>query len=213
MNNYRDEFGINEKKNWIFDLDGTLTVSVHDFDYVRSELGLDDGVPILEALKSMPSEKAAPLWQRLNEIEFHYASKARVMEGSVALLEKLAERGVRLGIFTRNMLPVVKETLRACKLEHLFPINSVVDRDTCTPKPSPDGIYYLLELWQGRVSDTVMVGDYLYDLQSGRHAGVTTIHVDNIQGDRWPEYTDIYVQNFSEITQVLDRGAVSPDQV
>ena len=196
-------FKINQKCNWIFDLDGTLTVSVHDFDYVRAELGLPNGVPILEELKSMPHEQAAPLWTRLNEIEFHYASKAKVMEGSIALLEQLAERGAQLGIFTRNMLPVVEETLRACRLDHLFSLEHVVDRDTCRPKPAPDGIYHLLDLWQGDAEQTVMVGDYVYDLQSGKNAGVTTIHVDTEMGDRWPEYTDIHIQNFCEISEGL----------
>ena len=202
-----EKYGINDKQNWIFDLDGTLTVSVHDFDYVRAELGLDDDVPILEELRAMPKEQAAPLWERLNEIEFYYAGKARVMEGSVALLERLAERGARLGIFTRNMMPVVQETLRACGIDHLFSTDVIVDRDTCTPKPSPEGIYHLLDLWQGHAQQTVMVGDYLYDLQSGRKAGVTTIHVDNDRGEKWPEYTDIYIQNFAEITEVLGKPA------
>lgn len=170
-----DKYKINEKQHWIFDLDGTLTFSVHDFDYIRSELGLDSSVPILEALHEMPVERAKPLWQRLNEIEFHYAGKARVMEGSVALLETLAARGARLGIFTRNMLPVVMETLRACDIAHFFHTDYVVDRDTCTPKPSPEGIHHLLDLWQASPEDSVMVGDYLYDLQSGKSAGVTTI--------------------------------------
>ena len=193
------EFKLHERQHWIFDLDGTLTISVHDFDYVRSELGLDREAPILETLNAMPAEQSAPLWQRLNEIEFYYAGKAKVMEGSRNLLEKLAARGARLGIFTRNVLPVVIETLRACDIAHLFPVDSVVDRDVATPKPAPDGIHHLLDLWQADAGDTVMVGDYLYDLQSGKSAGVTTIHLDSRRDQIWPEYTDIYIRHFSEI--------------
>lgn len=194
---------LNEIQHWIFDLDGTLTISAHDFAYMRSELGLDEQAPILEALNAMPAEQAAPLWQRLNEMEFHYAGKANIMEGSRAFLEKLAARGARLGIFTRNVMPVVLETLKACDIAHLFPVDHLVDRDTCTPKPSPDGIHHLLDLWQADPGDTVMVGDYLYDLQSGRSAGVTTIHLDSRRESSWPEYTDIYIRNFSEIDALV----------
>lgn len=193
------EHRLHERQHWIFDLDGTLTVSVHDFDYIRDELGLEQGAPVLEALHAMPDEKAAPLWQRLNEIELDYAGQAKVMAGSRAFLDKLAARGARLGIFTRNMMPVVLETLRACGMEHLFSPEHIVDRDVATPKPSPDGIYHLLKLWQAAPEDTVMVGDYLYDLQSGRDAGVTTIHLDSRRDETWPEYTDIYVREFAEI--------------
>ena len=193
------EFRLHERQHWIFDLDGTLTISAHDFDYIRSELGLDEEVPILETLNAMPTEQSAPLWQRLNELEIYYAGKAKIMDGSRAILEKLVARGVRLGILTRNVMPIVMETLRACDIAHLFHKDYVVDRDVATPKPSPDGIHHLLDLWQADPEDTVMVGDYLYDLQSGRSAGVTTIHLDSRQDQRWPEYTDIYIRNFSEI--------------
>ena len=193
------QFKLHERQHWIFDMDGTLTVSVHDFEFVRNELGLDAGVPILETLNAMPEEQSAPLWERLNEIEFHYAGKAKVMEGSRAFLEKLAARGARLGIFTRNVMPVVLKTIKACKIDHLFDLEHIVDRDTCKPKPSPEGIHHLLGLWQADADDAVMVGDYLYDLQSGTDAGVTTIHLDSRRDTSWPEYTDIYVRGFSEI--------------
>ncbi|NKB38345.1 MAG: HAD hydrolase-like protein [Gammaproteobacteria bacterium] len=180
-------------------MDGTLTKSVHDFAYIRSELGLEPDVPILEALNAMPVKQAAPLWQRLNEIESHFAAKATIMDGSRSLLEKLASRGARLGIFTRNVMPVVIETLKACEIDHLFSLEHIVDRDVATPKPSPEGIHYLLDLWQADAEDTVMVGDYLYDLQSGKSAGVTTIHHAGGGDQTWPEYTDIYIRHFSEI--------------
>ena len=196
-------FRLQERRHWIFDLDGTLTNSVHDFDYIRSELGLDGQVPILEALNAMSAEEAAPLWHRLNELEFQFAGKARIMDGSREVLEKLAARGSRLGILTRNVMPVVIETLQACDIAHLFPVAHVVDRDTCRPKPAPDGIQHLLELWQADPQDTVMVGDYLYDLQSGRSAGVLTIHLDSRCDLTWPDYTDVYIQNYSELADLL----------
>ena len=204
MSSTWQEFNLDKRRHWIFDLDGTLTHSVHDFAYIRSELGLDAEVPILEALNAMPLQQAAPLWKRLNELECEFAGKARTMEGSREFLEKLFERGARLGIFTRNVMPVVLETLKACKIDHLFPLEHIVDRDTCMPKPSPDGIHHLLRLWQAEHQDTVMVGDYLYDLQSGRSAGVVTIHLDSRGQDRWPQYTDIYVRNFSEIATLVE---------
>lgn len=194
---------LHERQHWIFDLDGTLTVSTHDFDYIRAELGLDRQAPILEALNALPAAQAAPLWLRLNELELYFAGKSRVMDGSRAFLEKLAARGARLGILTRNVMPVVMQTLRACDIAHLFPVEHVMDRDACRPKPSPDGIRRLLDLWQAEPGDAVMVGDYLYDLQSGRSAGVATVHLDSRRESSWPEYTDMYIQHFSEIDSLV----------
>ena len=37
----------------IFDLDGTLTIPLLDFNRIRQEIGISDGFPILEALATM----------------------------------------------------------------------------------------------------------------------------------------------------------------
>lgn len=195
---------LKRRGHWIFDLDGTLTVSAHDFDHMRRELGLEPQTPILEALHAMPEAQSEPLWEALNELEFYYAGKASLMHGATELLQKLHADGRRLAILTRNTLPVVRQTLSACAIDHFFPIDHILDRDACIPKPSPDGIQRLLELWQADAADTVMVGDYLYDLEAGRGAGVATIHVDTRGDVDWSEYTDIRVENLGEIITHLD---------
>jgi HAD superfamily hydrolase (TIGR01509 family) len=194
---------IKHRNHWIFDLDGTLTVSAHDFEHIRRELGLAPETPILEALHAMPEAEAAPLWEQLNELEFYYAGKSSVMQGAEELLQKLHQNGRQLAILTRNTMPVVKQTLHACRLEHFFPVEHILDRDACIPKPSPDGVRHLLEFWHAQADDTVMVGDYLYDLEAGKGANVATIHVDTRGNGDWPEYTDIRVQGLGEIIDYL----------
>jgi HAD superfamily hydrolase (TIGR01509 family) len=190
-------------RHWIFDMDGTLTVSAHDFGHIRQELGLEPETPILEALNAMPDADAAPLWKQLNELEFFYAGKASVMEGAAELLQKLHDKGARLAILTRNTMPVVRQTLDACRLAHFFPVDHILDRDACIPKPSPDGVTRLLEFWGADAGDTVMVGDYLYDLEAGKAAGVATVHVDTRGNVQWPEFTDIRVRDLGEIIDYL----------
>ncbi len=194
---------LKHRAHWIFDMDGTLTVSAHDFDHIRRELGLEPQTPILEALHAMPAAKAAPLWEQLNELEFYYAGQASVMQGAAELLQRLHEDGRQLAILTRNTMPVVQHTLEACRLEHFFPVDHILDRDSCIPKPSPDGIRQLLAFWQADADDTVMVGDYLYDLEAGKGAGVATVHVDTRGDADWPEYTDIRVDGLGEILRYL----------
>ncbi len=48
-----------------------------------------------------------------------------------------------------------------------------------------------------------MVGDYLYDLQAGKGAGVTTIHLDPQGNFAWPEVADICIREFAEIEALL----------
>ena len=194
------------RRHWIFDLDGTLTVSAHDFEHMRRELGLEPQAPILEALHAMPEKQSTPLWEKLNELEFHYAGKASLMQGADHLLERLHDNNCRLAILTRNTMPVVEHTLRACAIDQFFPLEHILDRDACAPKPSPDGIHRLLAMWQADADDSVMVGDYLYDLEAGRNAGVATIHLDTRGNVDWSEYTDLRVENLGEVIEYLAAG-------
>lgn len=194
---------LKHRGHWIFDLDGTLTVSAHDFEHMRRELGLEPQVPILEALRAIPEDEAAPLWEALNELEFYYAGKASIMQGANELLQKLHDNGRQLAILTRNTMPVVQHTLEACSIDQFFPLDHILDRDSCIPKPSPDGIQRLLSFWQADADDTVMVGDYLYDLEAGKSAGVATIHLDTRGDVDWSEFTDIRVEGLGEIIEYI----------
>ncbi len=49
----------------------------------------------------------------------------------------------------------------------------------------------------------VMVGDYLFDLQTGRNAGAATIHVDRTRIFPWPELTDIGVGTLKELLDII----------
>lgn len=191
-------------RHWIFDMDGTLTNSAHDFAHIRSELGLAGNEPILEALQAMPESQSAPLWRRLDQLELHYADQATVKSGARELLDYLRGLGTEMAILTRNTMPVVQHTLDACGIAEFFSDELIFDRDACQPKPSPEGILRMLERWQVNPDHAVMVGDFLYDLQSGRAAGVTTVHVDNSGGsDHWPEYTDIRVESLEHLLEKL----------
>ena len=200
-----DSHKFRRRRHWIFDLDGTLTVSAHDFEHMRRELGLAPDVPILEALHAMPPNEAAPLWELLNELEFFYAGQASLMQGVPELLHCLHEKGCQLAILTRNTMPVVKHTLEACAIEHFFPVDYIFDRDSCIPKPSPDGINQLLHMWQAKASDCVMVGDFLYDLEAGKAAGVATVHLDTRGDVDWSRVTDLRVENLGEIIRYLEK--------
>jgi phosphoglycolate phosphatase-like HAD superfamily hydrolase len=49
-----------------------------------------------------------------------------------------------------------------------------------------------------------MVGDYLYDLEAGRGAGVATVHLDTRGDVDWSHYTDVRVESLGEIIRYLE---------
>jgi len=190
-----------ERCHWVFDLDGTLTVAVHDFDRLREELGLPGRAPILEALAAMPVEERAPLEDKLVAWERRLAVAARMAPDAAPLLEHLAHHGKRMGVLTRNTRAHALLTLDAAGIAAVFDPEDVIGRDGAQPKPSPEGIALLARRWRAPTSDVVMVGDYLFDLQAGRAAGVCTVLVDRARTGRWRDQADLVVGGLDELLE------------
>jgi HAD superfamily hydrolase (TIGR01549 family) len=188
-----------EGSHWVFDLDGTLTVAVHDFAAIRRELEIPDGFDILEHLALLSPHHAQPLHDRLQEIELELSGLTRAATGALELLEHLRGNGARLGILTRNTRENAVRTLERVGLESFFNPGHILGRDEATPKPDPDGIHQLARMWGITPGLMVMVGDYQYDLQAGRSAGAMTVHVDATRTYRWPELADVSVGSLNEL--------------
>jgi len=191
------------REHWVFDLDGTLTLAVHDFDALRRELGLAPGRPILEALGERPEGEAAALMIRLDELEAELVTATGPAPGADRLLQGLAERSCTMGILTRNSLENARATLAHCGFSQHFAPTDVIGRDEAPPKPSPDGIARLLGRWGASPSSAVMVGDFRYDLEAGRAAGVVTVSVDPTGQHEWASLADLCVDSLEELLPVL----------
>jgi phosphoglycolate phosphatase-like HAD superfamily hydrolase len=192
-----------EKRFWVFDLDGTLTLAVHDFAHIRAALGVPDGADILGHLASLPEEHVQPLHARLDSIERELVARTGPAPGALDLVEILFASGCRLGVLTRNTRQIACLTLEHIGLDRFFAPECVLGRDEALPKPDPDGICKLASLWGTTPADIAMVGDYLYDLQAGQAAGATTIHVHGTFERRWPEWTDLCVVSLKELAERL----------
>src|SRR5687767_13849872 len=86
----------------IFDLDGTLTEPLLDFDAMRTEIGLLPGVPILEQLERAEPAARARGEAILRRHEDEAIERAVLSDGCRELLALLRARGVPHGILTRN---------------------------------------------------------------------------------------------------------------
>jgi HAD superfamily hydrolase (TIGR01549 family) len=172
-------------RHWVFDLDGTLTVPVHDFAGIRRALDVPQEADILAHLAALPAAEARDKHAWLMRHERRLAERATAASGAVALVRALQGRGCRLGILTRNARELAAVTLAAIGLGDVFGEADIVGRDEAAPKPAPEGLRYFVDRWAVTPAEMVMVGDYLFDLQCGRAAGTHTLLV-NCAGDGWP---------------------------
>ena len=191
------------RRHWVFDLDGTLTVGVHDFPSIRATLGVPQGDDILGHLDALPAAQSLLLKEKLLAIERELVGRTQPAEGAVELVGGLFERGARMGVLTRNARNNALEVLQRIGLSRYFPECDVLGRDEALAKPDPDGIIRLAQSWGTAPDALVMVGDYAFDLQTGRAAGAATVHVDPTRSFRWPELTDIAVGSLAELALAL----------
>ena len=79
-------------KHWVFDMDGTLTVAVHDFKLIHRELCIADDEDILTHLAGLPPAESAEKHAWLLEHERELALASTPAPGAVELSTMLASR-------------------------------------------------------------------------------------------------------------------------
>lgn len=87
------------------------------------------------------------------------------------MLTYLKGRGVRLAVFTGKGKRTTTITLEALGLSRYFDI-IVSGTDVVQHKPHPEGICRVLDRFNVRAEETIMVGDSLSDIKASRAAGV-----------------------------------------
>jgi HAD superfamily hydrolase (TIGR01509 family) len=154
----------------IFDLDGTLTEPILDFDAIRAEIGLRAGLPILEQLESLQPPQRARAEAIMVRHEREAIARATLADGCADLLGHLAAMEIPISILTRNVREVVETFARA----FAFRFHAVFTREDGPPKPSPAGALALCRSMSVAPADTLAVGDYKFDVMAGRSAGCRT---------------------------------------
>jgi HAD superfamily hydrolase (TIGR01549 family) len=186
----------------VYDLDGTLVDSGLDFPAMRREMGLPEGVPILEALSEIPQgERLENCLQTLLRHEDEAAERATLMPGAAELVSDLAAKRIPQAIFTRNSRRCSTRMLERVGLSFVW----VLCREDGPPKPHPAGLLRLCDIWQVDPADVLFVGDFLHDINAGRAAGVRTVLFAPGNLPHYAPLADFCVSSFAELERLIDR--------
>lgn len=183
-------------KGVLFDFDGTLTLpGALDFPAIKRELNCPPDIPILEYLETVPAELKPSLMKILESKEERAAEGSLPNVGAEECLWALRDRGVLIGIITRNSLPSVRVALERFERIRLGHFTTVMTRDDSLPKPHPDGVHKACARMGLTVSELMVVGDFRFDILAGKAAGARTVLLTNgrsslmAPGDPEPDYT------------------------
>ncbi|HXY47550.1 MAG TPA: HAD family hydrolase [Thermoplasmata archaeon] len=180
----------------VFDLDGTLVLSHHDFGRMRAEvirLAELSGVPsgrlsvqdpihrLVETAREELRNSGAPdgvfyrfeaeYQRRIDAIELEALPRTVARDGAAALLKILSGRGFRLGVLTRSSGEFARKALVQTGLDSYF--GYLRSRSSPGPaKPSPEALLVLLKEMGVPLDRALFVGDHLIDAECATRARV-----------------------------------------
>lgn len=189
----------------IFDLDGTLTKPILDFDAIRAEIGGIAG-PILEALETLSPERRAGAERIIHRHEQEAVERAELYDGALDVLSQCRARGHAVAILTRNS----RQNLHRLMERFQFDVDAARTREDGGIKPSPDGVLSICAEVEADPRRSWMVGDFLFDILAGRHAGAKTVLM--IGDDPMPDYAGqahFVISRLPDLLAVLDADGES----
>ena len=144
--------------------------------------------------------------QRAEKILHDHEEKAvaasRLNPGARETLTELHRRGIRVGVLTRNR----KRNAEAVAAMHHLDFDAIVGREDGPVKPDAFGVRHLCQRFGVEPSETLLVGDYLFDLLCARAAGATPVWITNQQHGRdFSDQADFHIDELTEILSLLDR--------
>ncbi|MGP8158966.1 MAG: HAD family hydrolase [Thermoplasmata archaeon] len=180
----------------VFDLDGTLVLSHHDFGRMRSDviriaehygimpghLSVQDPIHrIVEAAReelrntgaadSILYRFEADYQRAIDAIELEALPRTVPRPGAPELLKILSLRGFRIGLLTRSSETFARQALVRTQLAPFF--SYLRSRSAAGPtKPSPEALLMLLKEMGVPIDRALFVGDHLLDAECARAAGV-----------------------------------------
>jgi HAD superfamily hydrolase (TIGR01549 family) len=125
------------------------------------------------------------VWKRYRKT---YLASEQLVSGAVALLERLREEGLKIGLVTNNTVAEQTGKLKRLGLESLIDV-LVISEAAGFPKPDPRIFALALEQLGCAPDETIMIGDsWSADIAGARAAGIRAIWL-NRSGHVCPDAT------------------------
>ena len=186
----------------IFDLDGTITEPFFDFDAIRKEIGLDDSDgSILEAIKNSTGQKLKHIEQILDFHERMAVEQSKLNIGAKQTLQALRSRRLHVAILTRNR----RDNALAVAEKHGLEFDAIIDRHDGPVKPDAFGVLQICRQFGLEPGETMLVGDYLYDMLCAKAAGAVGVLIANHKNaEEFTKHADFTIDKLEQILHIID---------
>jgi HAD superfamily hydrolase (TIGR01509 family) len=120
--------------------------------------------------------------------------------GAEQTLSALRAAGIRIGILTRNE----RDNAFAVARKHNLQFDAVIGREDGPVKPDAFGVLELCRQFGVEPRQTLLVGDYLFDLLSAKAAGaVAVLLASHNQAEAFAEHADFCIKDIGRILEIV----------
>jgi phosphoglycolate phosphatase-like HAD superfamily hydrolase len=201
-------FDMSRIRGVVFDCDGVLfdsrDVNRHYYNHILITLGLEPMGPEDEEYVFMARIIPPELRARAAEVQGHmtyvdFIERMIPEPGLFELLESLANLGVRMAVNTnrKNSMELLLERFNLTR--YFDPVMTAAK--VARPKPDPEGLRRIVEVWGLPVEEMSYLGDSSVDQETTAQAGVP------FWAYRNPDLpAQLHVDSFHELRQWFERG-------
>tara|TARA_Y100000590_G_scaffold319869_1_gene362007 strand:+ start:27 stop:716 length:690 start_codon:yes stop_codon:yes gene_type:complete len=223
---------MNQKLTIIFDLDGTLVDTAPDLlsahNHVMKKFGYSSRN--LDEIKNLAGKGAAvmigrSIWESakkefssiddqktknemIDEFISYYGKnivvKSKLINGVYEFLKWAKSKKISMGVCTNKQEHLAVDLLKKIKIYDFF--EYVAGRNTfeyC--KPDPRHITNMIEIMNGNIKKSLMIGDSENDAEAAKSAGISMILLENGYTDKKTEqiYHNHLVKDFTGIEKII----------
>ncbi len=211
----------------LFDLDGTLVDTAPDLmaahNHVMKKYG--QGEKKLSDIKSLASRGAWVMMQRsfkeqikdentkklmVDEFIDYYSKNinigSRPIKGIFEFLEWAKSQKISMGVCTNKRESLAIDLLKKIKMYEYFEYVAGADTFECN-KPDPRHLTNIVEIINGDLSKTILVGDSEVDSMTATNAGVPFVLVEGGYTEKLPKEIkhDVSIKDFRNFNEIIKK--------
>lgn len=186
---------------FLLDWDGVIAETSLDFSGLREKYYGGRSAMLLEEAGTLSEEVRGDFFRELKELEMAGAEKAVPVAGAFELVEWLKSHDIPYCILSRNCMDVIRRGAKQIGFE--LPEMTWGRDNMRWVKPDPKALTEAASIMGAGAGRCVYIGDFLYDLQGARRAGMRAILVQRDE-EAWHTWADAVYPKLTELVDELN---------
>ncbi len=186
---------------FILDWDGVIAETRLDFTPLREKYYGGRHAMLLEEACTLAPDVREAFFAELFALEMAGAERAEVVPGARGLLAWLDENGVPYCVVSRNRMDVIKRAAEVIGVE--LPEKTWGRDNARWVKPDPRALFEAASEIGAEARRCLYVGDFLYDLQGARRAGMRAVLVQR-EMPGWDAWADVVYPKLTDLVNALN---------